>query len=72
MARLWLCKGLLDSHFKQHHKLMHRNDISITSTKTKHTKNVANCLLTEVTKVQISKYWGPDVSILAGTFSKAE
>ena len=35
-------------------------------------KNVANCLLTKITQMQISKLSGPDVSILAGPFSKAE
>ena len=37
-------------------------------------KNVANCLLTKITKMQILKFSGPDVSTLAvaGPFSKAE
>ena len=35
-------------------------------------KNNAHCLLTKVTKLEIAKYSGPDVSILAGPFSKAE
>ena len=33
-------------------------------------RNVANCLLTKMTKLQIPKYSGPDVSIPAGPFSK--
>ena len=35
-------------------------------------KNVTNCFLTKMIKTQISKLYGPDVSILARPFSKAK
>ena len=45
--------------------------IKIDDTYTVIYKNVANCLLTKIPKMQILKFSGRDVSILAGPFSKA-